>query len=66
MGRKPSGYFRKITKAGKEYVIKVKSERNGDKVEQKFLLHVGSVEELRKLVCENGTSRKTDGKVECN
>ena len=64
MGRKPEGFFRIIPKAGKEYVIKVRSERHGDKVKQKFLFHVGSVEQLRKLVCVNETNQRTNEKME--
>ena len=51
MGRKPEGFFRIITKAGNPYLIKVKNEREGNKVKQKFLCHVGSLEEGRKVVC---------------
>ena len=52
-GRKPEGFFRKKTIAGKEYLIKVKSKREGKKVKQEFLFHVGSVEDIKKVVCSD-------------
>jgi len=51
MGNKSKGYFRIIPKAGKLYLIKVKCMREGNKVKQKFLCHIGSLEEIRKVVC---------------
>ncbi len=54
MKRKSKGFFRIIPKAGKEYLIKVKNKREGDKVKQEFLFHIGSVEEIKRVVCNNG------------
>ena len=51
MGRKSEGYFRIIPKAGKLYLIKVKCIREGNKVKQKFLAHIGVLEDIQKVVC---------------
>ncbi len=59
MGRKQIGYFRIIPKSGKKYIIKVKSVRKGDKVNQKFLSHVGSLEEIKKVICNECIYRTT-------
>lgn len=53
MKAKSKGFFRKKKIAGKEYIIKVKNKRDGDNVKQEFLFHVGSLEELRKVVCSD-------------
>ena len=51
MGRKPSGFFRIIKKSGKYYVIKVRNRREGSKVIQEFVAHVGILEDVQKAVC---------------
>ena len=51
MAGKSKGYFRIIKKSGKRYVIKVKSKREGSKVKQKFLAHIGVLEDIQKAVC---------------
>ena len=53
MGRKQEGFFRKKVIYGKEYIIKVKNKREGNKVKQEFICHVGSIEELKKVVCSD-------------
>lgn len=58
MGRKSNGFFRIIKKSGKYYVIKVKSMREGNKVIQKFVAHIGILEDIQKAVCSVQYDRK--------
>ena len=51
MGRKAGGFFRIVNKSGKHYVIKVRNRREGKKVIQEFVAHVGILEDIQKAVC---------------
>ena len=52
-GRKSKGFFRIKPVNGIDYLIKVKNERVKGKVKQKFLFHVGAVEDIINVVCKN-------------
>jgi len=52
MGRKSEGYIRVIPKSGRNYLVKVKSVREGEKVKQKFLYYIGSLEDVKKVICD--------------
>lgn len=53
VGRPSKGFFKIVTKAGKQYLVKVRSVRDGEKVRQEFLFHVGELQEIRRKVCQN-------------
>lgn len=59
MSKKSEGFFRIAPKSGKKYIIRVKSVREGKKVNQKFLSYVGSLEEIKKVVCNECIHRTT-------
>ena len=48
---KSKGFFRIIKKSGKYYVIKVETKWEGNKVRQKFLAHIGVLEDIQKAIC---------------
>ena len=50
-GKEGRGFFRIVKKSGKYYVIKVRNRREGKKVIQEFVVHVGILEDIQKAVC---------------
>lgn len=52
-GRKSVGFFRIKKVAGRDYLIKVRNKREGGKIKQEFLFHIGAVEDIKKVVCCN-------------